>query len=147
MAATELLCHLLNIKPQHLSLHENLLLEAELFTRICEELKEVYKSKNKEYLSLIHVSIEKENTMLEVKFLRFVINDILITEEYSLFGIANYTQIPEEVLCDIALGKNKTPSLHASRRIIDLHRKVRPEIYKEVVKKIVAEYLLTLQPT
>lgn len=144
MAAMELLCHLLGINPQELTPQENLILEVELFTRICEELKEFYKSKNKEYLLLLNVSIEKENAMLEARFLRFVINDILMTEEYSVAGIAHQTQVPEDVICDIVSGKNKTPSWQISRKIIDLHRTVRPDLYKEVVKKITTEYLTTV---
>lgn len=144
MAATELLCHLLGINPSDLTPQENLILEVELFSRICEELKELFKSKNKEYLILLNVSIAKENAMLEAKFLRFVVSDILMTEEYSVTGIAHETKIPEDVINDILSGKNKSPSLQVSRKIIDLHRMVRPDLYKEVVKKIAAEYLATV---
>jgi hypothetical protein len=141
MAAVEQLCQLLNINPRYLTPQENLILEVELFIRICEELKEFYKAKNKEYFILMNVSHEKENAMLEAKFLRFVINDILMTEDYSIAGIAYHTQIHEDVISDIASGKNKTPTLHVSRKIIELHRAVRPDLYKEVVKKITTEYL------
>lgn len=144
MAAIEQLSHLLGINPKNLTPQENLILEVELFTRICEKLTEIYKNKNKDYFSLINISNEKENAMLERKFLRFVINDILTTEEYSLDGIAHQTQIPVDVICDLVSGKNKTPSLIVSRKIIDLHRSVRPDLYKEVVKKIASEYLATV---
>lgn len=141
MAAMEHLCQLLGVNPQYLSYQENLILELELFIRIYEELKEIYKAKNKDYFKLMNVSIRKENAMLEAKLLRLVINDILMTEDYSITGIACYTLIPEDVICDIASGKNKTPSLQASRKLIELHRKVRPDLYKAIVKKITREYL------
>jgi hypothetical protein len=140
MAATELLCHLMGINPSNLSFQENLILEAELFIRICEELKGVFKTENREdpYLLYFH----KENTMLEVRFLRYVINDILLTGEYSIEGIAVYTHIPEDLISDVVSGKNQTPSFELSRKIIELHRSVRPDLYKEVVKKITVDYLL-----
>ncbi len=83
--------------------------------------------------------------MIEAKFLLFVINDILDSEEYTLTGIANETQIPEEVISDIATSVNDSPSLYVSRKIIDLHRTVRPDFYREVVKKITHEYLSITQ--
>lgn len=144
MDATELLCNLLGIPSKNLTTQENLILEAVLFTRICDELKEIFRAKNKNYFSLINISMNKENTMLEAKFLSFLINDILMTEEYSIEGIAYHTQIPEDAICDIVSGKNVSPSLQVSRKILDLHRKVRPDLYKEVVKKITTEYLTTI---
>lgn len=141
MAATEQLCRLLGIDPKCLTPQENLILELDLFTRICEKLKEIYKAKYKDYFSLINISIEKENSMLEAKILRLIIHSILETEEYSLTGIACYTQTTIDVICDIASGKNKAPSLQVARKIIELHRTVRSDLYKEVIKKISAEYL------
>lgn len=141
MAATELLCHLIGVNPKKLTLEENFILELDLFTRICEELKEFYKANNKEYLILMNVSIKKENAMLEARFLRLIINDILKTDEYSMAGIAYQTQIPEDVIYDIASGRNKTPSLLVSRKIIELHRTVRPDLYRKIVKKISEGYL------
>jgi hypothetical protein len=135
----EKLCRLLDVPTNHLTTIENLILEAELFTRICEELQRVVNQESKNYYFLIKRSIE-EDIMLETTLLQFVINDILLTEEYSLAGIAYYTQIPEEVICDVASGKNASPSLQLSRKLIELHRAVKPNLYKAVVKKIVGEY-------
>lgn len=72
MAAMELFCHLLGINPDRLTHQENLILEVDLFMRTCEELKALHKAKNKEYLCLMNVSVEKEKAMLEAKFLRNV---------------------------------------------------------------------------
>lgn len=141
MPALEQLCRLLEVTPKHLTTLENLILEAELFTRICEELQRVIHDESKSYFFLTKVDIDKETIMLEATLLRFVINDILLTEEYSLAGMAYYTQIPEDVICDVASGKNIAPSLHVSRKLIELHRSVRPNLYKDVVKKIVSQYL------
>ena len=136
MAASVLLSHLVGINTRDFTPLENIILEVELFMRMYEELKEIYKARNKDYLSLINVTTEKESDVLETKFINFLIKDILSTEEYSLEGIAYYTQIPEDVVCDVISGKNETPSLQLSQKIIDLHRSVRPELYQEVIKKI-----------
>lgn len=140
MAATELLSYLVGINPRNLTSLEKFILEVELLTRIYEELKEIYKTKNKDYFSLLKSTTKKEDDMLEAKFLCFVINDILSTEEYSLEGIAHHTQIPEDVVCDVVLGKNQMPSLALSQKIIDLHRSVRPDLYREVIKKVTDKY-------
>ncbi len=45
MSATKPLCYLIGIHPAKFSKEENFLLEAELFLRICEELKEIFRHK------------------------------------------------------------------------------------------------------
>jgi hypothetical protein len=138
MAAEEFLCQIAGINPQKFSKNENLFLEAELFIRACDELKEVFKIKYKEYSDLIQTIAEMENNMLEANFIKCIINDILLTEEYTLEGIACYTQTPEEVIYDIATGNNITPSLSLSRKIIEIHRSVRADLYKDIFKKIIS---------
>lgn len=134
MAAIEKLCHLLGGNPKYLSYEENLLLEADLFTQICHTLETLYKTEINQFS--VNTKAGKTIFMLETQLLSFVINDILRTEDYSLTGIAYQTQIPEEVIYDILIGKNHSPSLDTSRRIIDLHRSVRPELYRAVIRKV-----------
>jgi len=43
MPMPELLCQTMGINPYKLSDEENLILEVELYTRICEKLKEYFK--------------------------------------------------------------------------------------------------------
>ena len=74
---------------------------------------------------------------METNFLRHVIHDILSTEEYSLSGLAYYTRTPEDVLYDIATGKNTDPSASILRKIIELHRTIRPELYRVIIQKII----------
>ena len=73
---------------------------------------------------------------MENIFVRCVINDILSTGCYSLSGIAYYTNIPEEVIQDLAMGVNTSPSIVFLRNLLELHRSVRKELYEEVMKKI-----------
>lgn len=84
-----------------------------------------------------------ENTVMETDYIRCIINDILSTEEYSLAGIAYYTNKPEDVIFEIATGKNTDPSSSLLRKIIELHRSVRPNLYQEMVKKI---YVKSAEP-
>ena len=137
MTAPEPLCQLLGINPSQFSKEENLILEAELFTHICEELKEIIKTQYKDYFQLMNFTKEREDTMIEAEFLRCVIKDILSTEEYSLRGIAYYTDTPEDVVHEVIAGNNNNPSFAFSRRVIELHVSVRPEIYRAIMQKIV----------
>lgn len=139
MSATELLCHTIGINHRKFSRQENLILEAELFVRLYDELKNFFKSQYKDYFHLMKFNTEMEEAMLEVNFIRCVINDILATEEYSLSGIANYTQMPEDAIYDVAIGKNLNPSLILSRKIIELHRTIRRDLYHGIIKKITTE--------
>lgn len=120
----------------NLSKAEHDLLDTDLFTRLCEELKEIFKKQNKDYFDLINLSKEKESAVIEENFLRCIINDIISTDEYTLPGIAYYADTPEEVMYEVASGQNLNPSLTLARRVMDLHRSVRPELYKNLLKKI-----------
>ncbi|HSW93316.1 MAG TPA: hypothetical protein VLJ15_03060 [Gammaproteobacteria bacterium] len=140
MSASEPLCYLAGISPACFTWEENLILEIELFTRICEMLKEEFKIKYKDYFRIIKCNAEMENTMMEAKFARCVINDLLSTREYTLAGIACYTQTPEDVIYEIALGLNVSPSATLLRRIIELHRLVRRDLYSTIIKKIAVGY-------
>lgn len=135
MPAMEPLCQLIGINPFTLSKEENLILEAELFTRICAQLKEIFRAQYKDFFRLYKFNAEMENAMIESNFVRSVINDILATKAYTLSGIALYTQTPEEVIYEVATGSTALATLALPRKIIEIHRSVRMELYREVMKK------------
>lgn len=137
MAAIELLCHWGGINTSLLSKQEIILLEAEFFICICEQLKEIFRSRHKNYFRLMKFSIEKENAMLDNMFVCLVIKDIVSTEEYDLKGIANYTETHEDVIQEVIDGRNTNPSANLLRRSINLYRSVRRELYREIIKKII----------
>ena len=141
MSATEPLCLLLWINPNKLPKSEYFLFEAELFIRICEELKEIFRNRYKDYFSLMKFNAEKENVMLEDNFARLIIKDILSTEEYNLSGIAHYTNTHEDIVQEVVDGRNTSPSAIFLRRIIYLHQSVRRELYVAIIKKITTQYL------
>ena len=140
MAAIELLSNLVRICPSKLSRSEIILLEAELFARICAELKEIFRIQQNDYFRLMKFTTKMENTMLEADFVRLIIKDILSTEEYNLNGIACYINTHEDVVQEIIDGRNTNPSAMLLRRSIDLHRSVRRDLYDAIVKKIAVEY-------
>lgn len=139
MPAIEPLYRSIKINSAKFSKEECLLLEAGLFSCICSELKEIFKNQCKDYFRTVKFNKEMEETMLESQFARCIINDILSTEEYSLTGIAFYTRKPEDVIYEIASGSNTDPSASLLRKIVELHRSVRPTLYQQIIKKIIAE--------
>lgn len=141
MSKTDLVSRLLGPKVPKLSQAEKLLLEIKLFTRICQELSEIFNSRHKEYQRLIKSHLNQEEDMLGVKFMQEMIRDILSTGEYSLAGIATHTHIPEEVLSDVTTGMNANPTFELSRKIFELHIGVRRSLYDEIMRKIILEYL------
>lgn len=135
MPAPELFCRLVNINLITFTKEESMFLEIEFFTLIVEELKNLYMHQHKDYFRLLKFTQETESSMIEDHFIRYIINDILSTEEYSLAGIAYYTQTPEEIIFEIAAGLQGCLSPSLLRKIIELHRMVRSELYQAIFKK------------
>lgn len=142
MAAMELLCHLVGITPSDFSREEIILLEAELFSCVCEELKESFRKQYKDYFRLMKFTVEMEDTMLDNMFIRLVIKDVLSTDEYNVKGVAHYTDTHEDVIQEVVDGRNTNPSARLLRRCLDLHRSVRRDLYRSIMKKIVMQYLV-----
>src|SRR5579871_3524885 len=110
MSSMESLYFLIGNSSSKFSRKEIFILEAELFFRLYDELKNFFKIQYKNYFRLMKFNWEMEEVMLEDNFARCVINDILATEEYTLPGIAYYTRTPEEVVYEVAIGRNTNPS-------------------------------------
>lgn len=140
MAARELLCHWFGIDLSKLSKYEIYLVEGDLLFRICGELKKMFITENKEYFDIMRFSKKIENDMLQSNFVGLIINDILSTEEYTIEGIACYSDTPEDVVQEVTAGRNNRPSATMLCRIIELHRSVRPDLYQSIIKKIFLEY-------
>lgn len=141
MAAIIPLFQLMRIDISIFSKQELFILEAELYIRIYEELKEVFRKQYKDYFHLMKLTKEKECSMLETDFISSIIQDILSTQEYTLQGIAEYTDFHEDIVVDVIAGKNVCPSSVFLKRIIELHRSVRSDLYKEIMKKIAVQYI------
>lgn len=134
-------CYLIGITAKQLSKDELLLVEAEIFIRIVQEVKEVFRENYKTFFGLMNYTVEMEDIMIESNFLRLIIQDILTSEEYDIKGIAYYTHIPEEVVNEIVIGLNTNPSAAILQRIINLHCSVRKDLYQSIYKKIALDKL------
>jgi hypothetical protein len=141
MTATVPLFKLMGIDSSRLLKEELLILEAELFLCILNELKEIYRGQCNNYFRLMKLTKEMENSMLDADFLSLIIKDILSTQEYTLQGIAEYIDFHEDILVDIVTGKNQCPSSMFLKRIIELHRSVRLELYQTIMKKIAMQFV------
>ena len=139
MAAMEMLHVLAGINNSYLNKSEIIILEADLLVRLSDELQGLFRNQIGEYLHYLKFDVEKENAMFESKFISMLIKDILSTSEYTLAGIAYQTKIPEDVLDEIIIGVNTSPSITVFRRIIELHRSVRIGLYDHIFRKITSE--------
>ena len=129
-------CYLLGITIKNLTKDELLLVEAEVFIRVTQEIKTIFREKHKSFFALMHYTMEMEEMMIESNFLRLIIQDIIASEEYDMKGIAYYTHIPEEVVNEIMIGLNTNPSAAILQRLINLHCSVRKDLYQSIYKKI-----------
>src|SRR6185312_11174509 len=136
MPATDSLCNFIGIDLSSFSKKELILLEAYLLERICEELKEIFRMQHQNFSRFIHFNTQMENEMLEGNFLCLVIKDILSTGEYTIEGIAEYTDIHCDVIHEVITGKNPNPSAAFLRKIIALHRSVRRYLYDGIIKNV-----------
>jgi len=136
MSVSQFLYGLIGVKSSQFLKEEIKLLEMDLFARICIELENAFRDQYKNYLRILRCDKKMEDTFVGKEFIRYIIQDILSTQEYSLVGVACYAQIPEEVIYDILIGKNTDPSASILRKIIELHRSVRPEIYSNIMRKL-----------
>lgn len=131
----EPLCQIIGFNPIRLSKEELMLLEASFLMEICNELREQFKTQYSFYL--IKYDSEMENFMVDHMLIRCIIKEILLTGEYNVPGIAYYTQIPEDVIYDAAVGANINPSITFFTKIIELHKSIKPDLYRKIFKKII----------
>ena len=136
MAALERLCHFMGIDSKKFTREENLILEAELYIRVHEEIWELYQFQHKDYFYLFKLNNEMENMIMELRTIRCLINDILKSEAYTISGISYYTQTPEEIIQDVLMGNKISSIIAFPRKLIELHKSIRPDVYKNIMKKI-----------
>src|SRR5690348_11904699 len=121
MPAVEPLCKVIGKSLQNLSKEEVAICEAEAFLLIYKELIQIFRSNYWNYFRTMKFNEKMEDDMLEDNFIRCLVTDLLSMDEYSLQGIAYQVQMPEDVIYEIAAGKNTNPSFKLFRKIIELH--------------------------
>lgn len=115
---------------------ETIFIDNVLFLQLCNEHMRMMLADSQAYFRLIKLNKNMESVMIEANFVRFIINDILRSEEYTLGGIAFYTNVPEEVLYDIVAGIHINPSLSLSKKIVELHRSIKPALYQQLIRNV-----------
>ena len=125
----------IGIDTNYFSKEEKVFVEMVLFDQVVSELKRFFKKQWKLYFQLV-ATTPKEETMQETQYLRCIINDIIRSETYTLNGIAVYTHEPLELIYEVVSGENASPSWRLWRKIVELHRSVRPELYHSILRKL-----------
>ena len=99
--------------------------------------KNFIKSKEGIILKLLKFDKEMEGNNVRKKILRDVWSMIFLsTKEYTLSGIAYYTETPEEILFEIVSGHNTNPSVDFFlEKIVEIHRTVRSDLYRSLIEK------------
>lgn len=138
MATMEYLCSMAGVNPAHLSKEENLLIEAVLLCGLCDELTQIYQVSFP--VSLVKNKKEKTTMLVHGNIINLILLDLIKSNDYTISGVAVYANVPEEVIYDIAIGNNRNPSLEVSRKIIELHKTARVDLYQKVMQKITAGY-------
>ncbi|HSW94124.1 MAG TPA: hypothetical protein VLJ15_07220 [Gammaproteobacteria bacterium] len=136
MSIGELLSWFFREDYRKLSRAESILLEGVIFVSVMEELFALFKDRDKEYRKLLKNELSEEDEIMDVNFLRHIVNDIVSTNEYTLEGIANVIRMPLDAVLEIVTGINTNPSLMLATKIIKLHSDVRREFYRALMKKI-----------
>ena len=139
MSAPQSLVSLLRLKflvPDGASKLEIRLLEAEITAHLVNELMEFFKSKYCAKNGLHKTCTKGEAVMLDINFLKVMLQDILVTGEYTLDGIVCYTGYHEDTIHEVAAGFNTNPSFALFYRFVELHRLARRDLYEVLRKKI-----------
>lgn len=137
MSAVMPLYNLIEMDVDNFTQIEKNFLDTVLFLNVCEELKMLLFKEYKNYFLAIKDNVQKEKVMLEQNFIGCILNDILATKEYSLAGIAYYTDTPEDVLYDVIAGTNINPAFSLVRKVIELHRLIRSDLYLSLLNKVI----------
>lgn len=84
----------------------------------------------------------KEDILMDNEIIRQMINEIILSNEYTLEGIAHVTRIPFEVIYDAAGGIKLQFSLPVWLKIIALYLQVKPALWQELIEKLKNKDLL-----
>ncbi|MBV8802448.1 MAG: hypothetical protein JO131_05720 [Gammaproteobacteria bacterium] len=74
---------------------------------------------------------------MDSQIIKFLIENIIQTGEYTLEGIALYTQIPFDIIYDAACGINNQFTITPWARVIDLYLQVYPNIEEILIKRLI----------
>lgn len=79
--------------------------------------------------------------MSERNLIGEIIKDILHSEAYTIEGIAYYTHTEVDIIYEIMIGLNPNPSISLSKKIMSLHKEVRPNLYRKIIKECLEKHV------
>lgn len=91
---------------------------------------------HKVYFDLLNLDHEVRDDMNQDNLPQFIVNDTIETGEYTIEGIALYTQTPPDVIRDIASGLLRRPSYAIMEKLLEINFSVRKPIYTKVFEKL-----------
>lgn len=84
-----------------------------------------------------NIELTMECYSMDRKIVETLLKEIVATGEYTLEGIATYTQIPLDIIVDAACGISNQLSVTPWTRIVDLYMQVKPDISKIFHEKLI----------
>jgi hypothetical protein len=112
--------------------NERKLLKVFLLERLHQVFYELFHSK----IQSNYNNDSMECYKMDSKIIQLLIQSIIETGEYTLEGIAFYTRIPFDIIYDAACGISNQFSITPWTKIIDLYLKLKPEIEKILIEKL-----------
>lgn len=142
MAACEYLAMDIGINCKQLTDIERCLLEVEIIYQLWSEIEKLY---GRESISILKIENDMNPNITKGKganmsmknIIQLILNDLIENEEYNITGLATYTQSTPDVIFDVVSGLNQNPSMALSRKIIELHRLARRDVYLGILMKII----------
>jgi hypothetical protein len=77
------------------------------------------------------------NYEMDNQIIQHIIKDILETGDYTMEGIAYYTKVPFDVVCDAASGIHNQLSITSWASIVNLYLQVKPDISQMLVDRLI----------
>jgi len=109
--------------------------KAFILTRLHQLFFEKFENKILDY----QTNFTMECYDVDNKIIRFIIQDIIETGDYTLEGIAYHTHIPFDIIYDLACGISNQLSVTPWIKIINLYLQVRPEILKILIETLIGD--------
>lgn len=120
------------VRFKHSVKNERKILKAFLLGSLHKLFCELFQNK----MQLIQNNNSMECYAVDSQIIRFLIQEIVETGEYTLEGIAFHTRIPFDVVYDAVCGIASQFSITPWARIVDLYIQVKPEIARELTAKL-----------
>lgn len=112
--------------------HERGILKLFILTSLYKAFNETFQNK----MQFDQSNYLEERYAMDSKMMQFLLQSIVETGEYTLEGIAHYTQISFDAIFDAACGINNQLSITSWVKIVELYLQVKPDVAKILRDKV-----------